>query len=112
VFTVLGAIAEFERDMIRDRTRLGLKAAKARGKRLGRPRVPEPDASKVAALVAEGLGYEKVAKKLKISVWAARKAVGALQPEEPRVARVGRRGPTVGEGASDPRNAGADPKPA
>jgi len=39
LFNVLGSIAEFERDLIQERTRAGLKAAKKRGKRLGRPKV-------------------------------------------------------------------------
>lgn len=37
IFHVLAAIAEFEREMIRERVLAGLRAAKARGKRLGRP---------------------------------------------------------------------------
>lgn len=39
VFHVFGALAEFERDLIRERTRAGLDAARARGRRGGRPRV-------------------------------------------------------------------------
>jgi DNA invertase Pin-like site-specific DNA recombinase len=38
VFHVFAALAEFERDLIRERTRAGLEAARARGKRGGRPR--------------------------------------------------------------------------
>ena len=38
LFHVLGAIAEFERDLIRERTRAGMRAARRRGKRIGRPR--------------------------------------------------------------------------
>ena len=38
LFHVMGAVAEFERDLIRDRTRAGLQAARRRGKQLGRPR--------------------------------------------------------------------------
>lgn len=37
IFHIFGALAEFERDLIRDRTRAGLKAARARGKMGGRP---------------------------------------------------------------------------
>ena len=37
VFHIMGALAEFERDLIQERTKAGLRAAKKRGKRLGRP---------------------------------------------------------------------------
>src|SRR5215210_3095079 len=39
IFHVFGALAEFERDLIRERTHAGLTAARARGRRGGRPRV-------------------------------------------------------------------------
>ncbi len=39
IFHVFGAIAEFERDLIRERTNAGLEAARARGKKGGRRRV-------------------------------------------------------------------------
>lgn len=39
IFHVFGALAEFERDLIRERTRAGLAAARARGRRGGRPPV-------------------------------------------------------------------------
>ena len=38
VFHVFGALAEFERDLIRERTHAGLQAARARGRLFGRPR--------------------------------------------------------------------------
>jgi DNA invertase Pin-like site-specific DNA recombinase len=38
VFHLFAALAEFERDLIRERTRAGLAAARARGKRGGRPK--------------------------------------------------------------------------
>src|SRR6516225_3194772 len=38
MFAVIGAMAEFERELIQERVRSGIKAARARGKRLGRPR--------------------------------------------------------------------------
>ncbi len=45
IFHVFGALAEFERDVIRDRTKAGLNAARARGRLGGRPR--KLDKSKV-----------------------------------------------------------------
>jgi DNA invertase Pin-like site-specific DNA recombinase len=42
VFHVFGALAEFERELIRERTNAGLKAARARGRKGGRPRSMTP----------------------------------------------------------------------
>jgi DNA invertase Pin-like site-specific DNA recombinase len=42
VFHVFGALAEFERDLIRERTHAGLQAARARGRLFGRPRALSP----------------------------------------------------------------------
>jgi DNA invertase Pin-like site-specific DNA recombinase len=39
IFHIFGALAEFERNLIRERTQAGLSAARARGKRGGRPKV-------------------------------------------------------------------------
>jgi len=39
IFHMFGALAEFERDVIRERTQAGLRAARARGRQGGRPRV-------------------------------------------------------------------------
>ena len=47
IFHIFGALAEFERDIIRERTQAGLQAARARGRLGGRPRLPG-NARKVA----------------------------------------------------------------
>jgi DNA invertase Pin-like site-specific DNA recombinase len=47
IFHVFGALAEFERDLIRERTQAGLLAARARGRRGGRPRALDT-AAKIA----------------------------------------------------------------
>src|SRR6516162_2107993 len=54
VFGIFASIAEFERELIRERVRSGLAAARARGKRLGRPRVVIADRSRICVLRAEG----------------------------------------------------------
>ena len=43
IFTVFAAMAQFERDLIRERTRAGLTAARARGRKGGRPAKLAPD---------------------------------------------------------------------
>jgi len=64
MFHVCGAFAEFERSMIRQRVKLGLKRAVANGKKLGRPTVEPVTVAKVKAELATGAGILKVAKKL------------------------------------------------
>src|SRR5271169_3453779 len=67
IFTVLGAVAELERSLIVERVRAGLRNARAKGKRLGRPRTVV-DASRVAALRSQGLGWKKIAAELGVGV--------------------------------------------
>jgi len=75
LITMLSAIAEFERDLIVERTRLGLANARRAGKHIGRPRVATPPADKVQRLKDRGATWEEVAKRLGCTVWAARMAV-------------------------------------
>jgi DNA invertase Pin-like site-specific DNA recombinase len=63
VFTVLGAVAELERSLIVERVRAGLRNARAKGKRLGRPRVAV-DAARIGRLRAQGLSWAKIAAQL------------------------------------------------
>jgi putative DNA-invertase from lambdoid prophage Rac len=69
--TLLAGIAEFERDLIRERVRSGIAAAKARGKVLGRRAGMRPVADRlgpqVIAAVAEGRSYRWIARDLGIS---------------------------------------------
>jgi DNA invertase Pin-like site-specific DNA recombinase len=48
IFHIFGALAEFERDIIRERTNAGLEAARVRGKKGGRPRALSPEKIKFA----------------------------------------------------------------
>jgi DNA invertase Pin-like site-specific DNA recombinase len=66
MFQMLGVFAEFERSIIQERVRAGLRRAKAEGKQLGRPRIaPELEAKIVAALKAPGRteGVRKIARR-------------------------------------------------
>jgi DNA invertase Pin-like site-specific DNA recombinase len=53
VFHVFGALAEFERDLIRERTHAGLAAARARGRLFGRPKVLSPQQVKQLQTLAK-----------------------------------------------------------
>ncbi len=67
VFTVLGAVAELERNLIVERVRAGLRYARAKGKRLGRPR-KQVDAAQVVSLRASGVSWRTIARKMGVSV--------------------------------------------
>ncbi|MBZ5699540.1 MAG: recombinase family protein [Acidobacteriia bacterium] len=73
VFGIFASIAEFERELIRDRVRSGLAAAKAKGKCLGRPRV-SVDPAEIARLRAEGDSWSTVGKKLGLGEGTVRRA--------------------------------------
>lgn len=67
VFHLFGALAQFERDLIRERTRAGLKAAEARGRKGGRkPVVTAEKLTRARALVASGLTVREASARLKI----------------------------------------------
>ena len=67
VFTVLGAVAELERNLIVERVRAGLRHARAKGKRLGRPR-KSVDAVEIRSLRAAGESWRKIARQMNSSV--------------------------------------------
>ena len=50
LFTLMSAIAQFERDVIADRTREGLRSARARGRKGGRPKTNSDDIKKAVKL--------------------------------------------------------------
>lgn len=58
---ILSAIAEFERDLIRERVKSGIAAAKAKGRKFGRPRLSESAIAFVHQLRAEGKTYSQIA---------------------------------------------------
>jgi DNA invertase Pin-like site-specific DNA recombinase len=62
VFQVTGAFAEFERSMIRQRVKAGLKRAVAQGAKLGRPKVDVELERKAQKQLKKGVGILKVAK--------------------------------------------------
>jgi DNA invertase Pin-like site-specific DNA recombinase len=67
VFTVLGAVAELERSLIAERVRAGLRNARAKGKRLGRPS-KKIDGTTVATLRSQGVSWRAIASKLGVGV--------------------------------------------
>ena len=77
MFHVLGAVAEFERDLIRERVIAGIKRAKAQGRHLGRPRRYQVDLARIKELMGEGLSLRAVARSLEVHPSAVSRAIRA-----------------------------------
>jgi DNA invertase Pin-like site-specific DNA recombinase len=80
MFQMLGVFAEFERAMIRERVMAGLSRAKADGIQLGRRRLEDTDADKVAAIVAaraKGTGIRRIARDLGVGMRTVLRVTGA-----------------------------------
>jgi DNA invertase Pin-like site-specific DNA recombinase len=75
VFTVLGAVAELERSLIAERVRAGLRNAKARGLRLGRPPLRTLSTKEVRQLRRDRrqarTSFSLLANRYGVSVWTA-----------------------------------------
>ena len=82
LFTIVSAVAQLERDLIRERVRAGLRNARANGKKFGRPRA-HVDAVQVAALRAAGRSWSQVCQTLNLSKGTAQRAFYGL-PNHPR----------------------------
>ena len=77
MFQIMGAMAEFERSLIKERVRAGLRNARAKGKKFGRPRA-HIDADRVAALRREGLSWSQISESLGVSKGTAQRSVARL----------------------------------
>ena len=67
LFQMMGVFAEFERSMIVERVKSGLRRAVAQGKKLGRPRV-DHDERKVLKLLKDGVGIKRTARTVGVGV--------------------------------------------
>jgi DNA invertase Pin-like site-specific DNA recombinase len=79
IFHLFGALAEFERDLIRERVQAGLKSARARGRKGGRPGVPEETKRMAKTLLADkSLSIKQICDRLGIAKSTLYKHAGPL----------------------------------
>ena len=71
-FTVLGAVAELERSLIAERVKAGIRNARARGVRLGRPKVAA-DITEIGRLRAQGQSWRAISRELGIAAETAKR---------------------------------------
>lgn len=86
IFHIFGALAEFERELIRERTQAGLAAARARGRHGGRPVVMSPDKVAAARRMYESREFtiEAIARALSVSrasIYRHLTGAGTTDPE-------------------------------
>jgi DNA invertase Pin-like site-specific DNA recombinase len=77
MFNMLGAIAQFERELMLERQREGVAKAKAEGKYRGRAPTARAKASEVRRLHSESVGATEIAKRLRISRASVYRVLGA-----------------------------------
>ncbi len=77
VFQVIGAVAEFERDIIKERVKAGLANARRKGKRLGRPPIPPVVFEQARRLRSQGLSYREIGRRLDLNESTIRKRLKA-----------------------------------
>jgi DNA invertase Pin-like site-specific DNA recombinase len=82
LFHVLASVAEFERDLIRDRVHAGLRRARAQGVKLGRPRVAV-DLGRAVSMRSEGKSMRAIARALGVSAMAVNRALAELSTRNP-----------------------------
>src|SRR3954454_13839179 len=84
IFHIFGALAEFERDLIRERTMAGLAAARARGRKGGRPTVWTPEKLRVARQMYDSREHEvaEIARVLAVSRASVYRALSRPEPSD------------------------------
>ncbi|MBV8442067.1 MAG: recombinase family protein [Hyphomicrobiales bacterium] len=85
IFNVFGALAAFERDLVRERTKAGLAAAAARGRQGGRKPVVTPDKlTRARGLLANGLTVREAAMRVKVGKTALYRAIAEAKTASTR----------------------------
>ena len=81
LFHIVGAVAQFERDLIAERVRAGMAHARSMGKRIGRPRA-EVDVETATKLRNQGQSWRQIARLLNVPVSRVRRALGRPKTDQ------------------------------
>jgi DNA invertase Pin-like site-specific DNA recombinase len=85
MFQVLGAVAEFERELLRERVRAGMAQARRAGKRIGRPALRHfgpTELERIRSLRMEGASVRRLAKDFATTQWMIAKVLGSPEAAE------------------------------
>jgi DNA invertase Pin-like site-specific DNA recombinase len=81
-FQILGAVAEFERELLRERVKAGMAQARRAGKNIGRPalrRFGSAELDRIRLLRMQGVSVRRLAKDFATTQWMIVKLMGASQ---------------------------------
>jgi DNA invertase Pin-like site-specific DNA recombinase len=84
-FQVLGAVAEFERELLRERVKAGMAQARRAGKRIGRPALRHfspGELGRIRSLRREGASVRRLAKDFATTQWMITKLLGSSEAIE------------------------------
>ena len=84
-FQILGAVAEFERELLRDRVKSGMAQARRAGKRIGRPALRHfgpGELARIRSLRMEGASVRRLAKDFATTQWMIAKLLGSPEAVE------------------------------
>jgi DNA invertase Pin-like site-specific DNA recombinase len=87
-FQILGAVAEFERELLRERVKAGMAQAKGTGKHVGRPalrRFQSTDVDRMRQLRAGGASVRRLAKDFDTTQWMVARITAPITTEAPNV---------------------------
>ncbi len=87
MFGIFASLAEFERELIRERVLLGLNKARKAGKVLGRPKLPV-DREKIVKLISDGQSHRAIGRMLGISKDTVRNLLGVAKNPQPKATRI------------------------
>jgi DNA invertase Pin-like site-specific DNA recombinase len=79
---LLAIFAEFEREILRERTRAGLAHARQNGKRLGRPATAGLHAPEIRKLACDGVSKSEIARRLQIGRTSVRRILAAYSSQK------------------------------
>ena len=77
MFQIIGAMAEFERELIRERVKAGMKNARAKGTRIGRPRA-KVDTVVIARLRSQGASWRAISDQMGIAIATLHRAAARI----------------------------------
>jgi len=83
VFTFLASLAQFESALVSERVKAGMTRARAQGKRISRPRIPERVQERIRELHEQDVSINQISKRLSIAYGTAWNYVNALDDDGP-----------------------------